>query len=80
MRNTVLHVARDHGLEGWLQRTLDVVRAYNRHATCARSTPLRSSGHVVIGAYGHSCVCEFFFGGVTRAMLRASSRALVMAR
>jgi len=40
----------------------------------------QSAAYVVMGAYGHSRAREFFFGGVTRAMLRSGSRPLVLAR
>jgi nucleotide-binding universal stress UspA family protein len=32
-----------------------------------------------MGAYGHSRVREFFFGGVTRALLRSSPAPLLLA-
>jgi nucleotide-binding universal stress UspA family protein len=34
---------------------------------------------IVMGAYGHSRVREFFFGGVTRALLRSSPAPLLLA-
>ena len=35
---------------------------------------------MVMGAYGHSCLNEWIFGGVTRTMLRVASLPVLMSR
>ncbi len=62
----------------WLKRHGVVAECISRHSTGDEATQLNAiaskhgAGIIVVGAYGHSRLREFVFGGVTRDLLRST--------
>jgi len=68
---------RRHGIESQsvlVQRTGRTVARALHDEVAARNIDM-----IVMGAYGHSAMGEFFFGGVTRDMLKTADLPLVLA-
>ncbi|MGA0604082.1 universal stress protein [Caulobacter sp. KR2-114] len=90
----VLEVCESDDVEAARIRAGDVARALERHGVAARPTACASHGDaggeilqqarlfgadlIVAGAYGHSRLGEWIFGGVTRALLAQATTHLLL--
>lgn len=93
-RVSLIELARDDDLPSAVKRVKDVVAWLGRHAIHAEGSAQRSTGDdatalyafgqdigadlTVAGAYGHSRLREWVFGGVTRELLLSANRCALV--